>query len=277
MEKPEWFKIKGYYHISPQSKVEWKDAIKTIKKIKNPDFISKYSFYPLLHTNITERRYKKHPTKKGVRCHSYYDANKNKFVKTSKVRPLHYANHFDALIFGYYASLLQEKYEKRLLETDGLSDCITAYRRIPIEDSDKNKGTIHFAHEAFSEIKNRVNNDGEVAVLAFDIKSFFSTLDHEYLQGYWKEIMGFETLKADHKAVLKSATKFSFIYKDDLRRSKKKRNNRRPNFDEKKISKIGNKKGFNAFFESPKHIRGNIKRGTVRVFKNQFKNNNKEM
>jgi hypothetical protein len=277
MEKPEWFKIKGYYHISPQSKMEWKDTVKTINKITNPDFISKYSFYPLLHTNIKERKFKKHPTKKDVRCHSYFDAKKNKYFKTSKIRPLHYANHFDALIFGYYASILQEKYENSLHKTDGLSDCVTAYRKIPIDNSDKHKGTIHFANEAFKEIKDRVTKDSETAVLAFDIKSFFSTLNHEFLRDYWKEIMGFETMKADHESVLKAATNFSFIYKDDLRQIKRNRQGRRPNFDEKKLAEIGNKKGFSAFFESPKEFRENIKAGTIHIFKNTFKNEKKEM
>lgn len=274
MKKQEWFKIKGYYHISPPSKVN--DIAKTINKIKNPNFISKYSFYPLLHTNIIERKFKKHP-KTDIRCHSYFDEKKAKFIKTIKVRPLHYANHFDALIFGYYASLLQEKYEVKLKGISGLSECVTAYRKIPIINSIKHKGTIHFAHEAFSEIKNRVEQDGEIAVLAFDIKSFFSSLDHSLLREYWKKTMDFDQMKSDHDVVLRAATKFSFIYKDDLRKHKQRNRGRRSNFDEKKLATIGNKKGFNAFFDSPRDFRENIKNGSIHIFKNSFRNEKKEM
>jgi hypothetical protein len=276
MELPDWYKIKGYYHISPPSAIQWKDALKTVSKITNTTFVSRYGFFPLLHTNINERKYKKHPTKPNKRCHSYYDNEEKKHLKTVKVRPLHYANHLDALIFGYYAYQLQQKYDDRLNSISDFADCITAYRKIPIPDSDKNKGTIHFAHEAFSEIKRRARKDGEIGVLTFDIKSFFPSLDHPYLQQKWKEIMGFDEMPPDHLAVLKAATQFSFIYKDDLRKFKK-TNGRRTNFDEKNLAAIGNQKGYSAFFSSPRDFRDNVKDGKIRIYPNSFRNKEKEV
>jgi hypothetical protein len=274
MEKPVWYKIKGYYHISPPLKLEWSDFSKTIQKIKNPKFVAQYAFFPLLHTNIIERKYKKHPTQENKRCHSYKIEGGIK--NTEKIRPLHYANHLDALIFGYYAFLLQERYESKLRGINGLSECITAYRKIPIENSDKHKGTINFAHEAFSEIRIRTRDKGKVGVLAFDIKSFFSSLDHNYLREKWVQLMGFDTMPSDHESVLNAATNFSFIYKDDLRKLQKTRG-RRSNFDEQRLAKIANKKGFSAFFDSPKDFRENVKSGKIHVFKNNFRNDNKQL
>lgn len=277
MGLPDWYKIKGYYHVSPPSKGKWRDSQLNIRKISNPKFVSKYAFFPLLHTNLKDRRYKQHPFEQGKRVHSYFDKKKGKFERTTKVRPLHYANHFDALIFGYYASILQIKYDKLLSSIEGLSDCVTAYRKIEIPNSEKNKGTIHFAHEAFSEIKCRALQTGEVSVLAFDIKSFFPSLDHLYLKEKWMELMEFSEMPKDHQTVLNGATKFSFIYRDDLRRNIKRKGNRRANFDERKLAEISNRNGFSAFFESPKDFREHIRNGEIRVYQNSFRNKKNEV
>lgn len=268
MEKPDWYKIKGYYHLSPQLSGENDAIYNNIKKIQNTKYVESYAFFPLLHVNIKERKYKKHPTKPKIRCHSFEEDGKIK--KTIKIRPLHYANHTDALIYSYYAFLLQEKYENKLLIYPGLSECITAYRKIPIEQSDKNKGTIHFAHESFCEIKNRTILNGDCAVLAFDIKSFFSSLNHSYLYYKWKYLIETEELPKDHLNVFKSATSFSFIYKDDLRKYNHK-NGKRAGFDEYELAKIRNKIGFKAFFESPKEFRNEVKNGSLRIYKNSFR------
>jgi hypothetical protein len=268
METPEWFKIKGYYHLSPQISGDLKSISRVVKKIKNPKYVENYAFYPLLHVNIKERKYKKHPNLKGIRCHSYFD--KGKFEKTVKIRPLHYANHTDALIFSYYAFELQKRYELKLKENLKLSDCITAYRKIPVLNSSKNKGSIDFAHDAFQEIKKRTLENNECAVLAFDIKSFFPSLNHQFLEDKWKELMNFKELPKDHQNVLKAATKFSFLYKNDLKKYRT-QNSKRAHFDERNLAKIRNLNGFKAYFASPKAFREAMKSGEVRLYKNQFK------
>lgn len=268
METPDWYKIKGYYHISPQLSGEESSIYNNISKIKNENYVGNYAFFPLLHVNIKERKYKKHPKNPKLRSHSLIEEGKVK--KTTKIRPLHYANHTDALIYSYYAHILNSKYEKSILDESGLSDCITAYRKIPIEQSDKNKGTIHFAHEAFTEVKKRAADNECCAVLAFDIKSFFSSLNHAYLKEKWEGLLGVETLPKNHLNVFNSATNFSFIYKDDLRRFDKVQG-RKSDFDEKKLASIRNKQGFKAFFSSPQEFRDKIKSGKLRVYKNNFK------
>ena len=269
MNIPEWYKIKGYYHISPQLSGDKNSISINVSKIKNENYVGNYAFFPLLHVNIKERKYKKHPENPKVRSHSLIEDGK--FKKTTKIRPLHYANHTDALIYSYYAHILNVKYEKTLQQEPGLSDCITAYRKIPIAESDKNKGTIHFAHEAFSEIKKRTIEKGTCAVLAFDIKSFFSSLNHTYLKEKWEALLGVETLPKNHLNVFNSATNFSFIYKDDLRKFNKIQG-RKSDFDEKRLSTIRNKEGYKAFFSSPQEFKEKIKTGKIRVYKNNFKN-----
>lgn len=287
METKDWYKIKGYYHFSSQVAYKWKEKQKVIQRIKNPKYVEQYAFFPLLHTNIKERRYKEHPIKEGdnkkpVRVHSYFDEKKGKFVKTEKLRPLHYANHTDALIYSYYAMSLGEKYEKLLKSDSELDNAVTAYRKIPIpgefkkDGSQKNKGSIHFAADVFNEIKKRTADDQECAVLAFDIKSFFPSLDHSYLKEKWCEVLKETSLPKEHQNVFNSVTNFSFIYKDDLRKFQAKKG-RRANFDEKQIAEIRNQHGINAFFESPAAFRKAIRTGKVRVYKNSFKNEEKEM
>jgi hypothetical protein len=268
METPEWYKIKGYYHISPQLSGDKNSISINVSKIKNENYVGNYAFFPLLHVNIKERKYKKNPENPKLRSHSVIENGKVK--KTTKIRPLHYANHTDALIYSYYAHILNIEYENIILDEPGLSDCITAYRKIPTEQGDKNKGTIHFAHEAFSVIKKRVNENGDCAVLAFDIKSFFSSLNHTYLKEKWEALLGVETLPKNHLNVFNSATKFSFIYKDDLRKFNKIQG-RKSDFEEKKLASIRNKEGFKAFFSSPQEFRDSIKAGKLRIYKNNFK------
>lgn len=276
MELPVWFKIKGYYHISPQSSGTWKEFKRIEQQITSESFVAKYAFYPLLHTTIDERRYKKiHPNKKDKkRAHSYID-KEGKPQKNIKQRPLHYANHFDALIMSYYANQLQTKYDKLLEATPELHNSITAYRKIPTEaNPDKKKGNIHFAKDVFDEIKNAVKKSGDTIVMAFDIKSFFSTLNHSFLYKKWAELINEKELPPDHLNVFKSATKFSFIYKNDLKRLGKGSNKR---YDEKRLANIRNNNGYRAYFDSPKDFRNSVKEGKIHIFQNQFKNNGKQV
>ncbi|HLS70995.1 MAG TPA: reverse transcriptase domain-containing protein, partial [Chitinophagaceae bacterium] len=283
----EWLKIKGYYHFSSQVSNDWRRQKLLIQHVQNKNYIAKYAFFPLLHTNIKERRYKKHPSKlnkkgKAIRVHSYYDEDKKKFVKTTKIRPLHYANHKDAVIYSYYAFILNKYYENYLKTFPQLNASITAYRKIPVLNSTladekiKNKGSLHFAAEVFKEIKERAKYKDKVAVIALDIKSFFSSLDHVYLKKLWEYILGVPNLPSDHFNVFKSVTNFSFVYKNDLRKFKT-RKGRKANFNEKKIAEIRNKKGINAFFKNPKDFREAIKNKEIFVYKNNFKNKKGEM
>lgn len=278
---PPWLKSKGYLHITPNIDVN-RDSNKLISKITNKKFIANYAFYPLIHTVIKERKYKKADLKKDVtkngnlRAHKFKNLKTGETKRTAKSRPLHYATHLDAIIYAYYAFLLQDKYENELKKTTGLNDCITAYRKLKInpalEDNVKGNGksTIHFAKEVFEEISRRSQTEN-ISVLAFDIKSFFSSLDHQKLKKVWEEIMGFESINdhKDHANVFKATTLFNYVLLDSFRIAKGK--GKKQGFNEKRLSEIRRKNGFKSFFESNVDFRKSIKSGELKVYSNPFK------
>lgn len=275
---PDWLKSKGYLHISPSLRIgeNWR---RYKKQIENKEFIEKYAFYPLIHAFIKERKYKNADPKKHItigRAHKHILKINKKTEKTAKLRPLHYASHYDTLIYGYYAHLLNLKYKEKLSKNLELYNCVTAYRKIPIDsNSDKGKSTIHFAKEVFDEIINRTKDNQKIAVLTFDIKGFFSSLDHQILKEKWAYIIDEHQLPNHHYNVFKSCTNFSYILKDDLRKTNKK-SGRKSQFDERKLAKIRREKGFKCFFESNEDFRNHIKQGKLRVYKNPFRNEQKQ-
>lgn len=271
---PVWMKSKGYTHVSRSLDIgkNWK-VYKA--KIENHEFVAKYAFYPLMHGVISERKYKKVNTEKHLnnkrRSHTFR-LKDGDFERTAKNRPIHYASHFDALVYGYYAHLLNTQYENILKDNLELNNAVTAYRKIPtVENPEKGKSTIHFAKEVFKEIEKRAIENEEVVVLTFDIKSFFSSLDHQFLRQKWCELFGFENLPKDHENVFKSCTDFRYILRDALRISTIK-NGRKAGFDEKKLAKIRRERGYKSFFEDNKDLREQIKLGKLRVYKNTFVN-----
>ncbi|MDM1543652.1 reverse transcriptase domain-containing protein [Empedobacter falsenii] len=272
MEKPDWLKTKGYLHITPSLSVEndWK---KYYALIADKKFIEKYAFYPLMYNEIKERKYKKidqseHKNNpKTGRTHRFINKD-GSFKQTAKKRPIHYASHFDALIYAYYSSILSERYEVILKKDKYLDESIIAYRKIKLLNSDKGKGTIHFAKEAFDEIKNRAEREN-TAALTFDIENFFSGLDHLLLKQKWCEVLNEKELPKHHYKVFKACTKFRYVHRDELRINKSKRG-RRSGFDEKKLSEIRRKKGYKSFFYDNQDFRNAIKNKEITVYKNSF-------
>lgn len=293
--KPEWFKIKGYLHITPNISSEYSQWSKIRNQIENKHYVSNYSFFPLIHTNIIERRYKnvvqfnkkKNEPYRNIEgkiiyspSHKQYDTKTNQYKTTAKKRPIHYATHKDSLIFSYYAYLLNNEYKKILSANKQLDNAVTAYRKIfkkvdPHTGKDIGKSTIDFAFEVFDEIMNR-SLDDEVAVLAFDIKSFFSSLNHIKIKDKWEEVMkessdfsSFEESK-DHQKVFKACTQFNYILHDNFRVGKKSYNGKKAGFDESKLASIRKNKGIKSFFESSQDFRNNLRSGKIKVFKNPF-------
>ncbi|MCF8448189.1 MAG: hypothetical protein K9H61_14455, partial [Bacteroidia bacterium] len=272
MKIEEWVKLKGYLHITAQIK-DGPKLKKHIKNIKNPGFVANYAFYPLVFKEIIERKYKIYDKTGKLRSHSKIN-EKGVIESAKKKRPLHYATHFDALIFSFYGHLIQKHYEALLSRNELLNNAVTAYRKVPIEGTDKNKSNIHFAKDVFDEIKYR-SALSETYVLAFDIKSFFSRLNHLKLKKAWENLFGFEILPDDHYNVYKAATKFSYIRWDDLKRYGE-LNKSSFQFDEKRLARNRNKYGIFSFFSGSKEFREIIKERKIRVYKNQFQNKKKE-
>jgi hypothetical protein len=275
--KPSWLKNRGYLHVTPKIDV-YNCESEILGKVKNENFVARHGFFPLIHTIIKERKYKRHPENKKIRGHSHFIKGRN--IKSTKLRPLHYSTHIDSMIFGYYADLLLKAYEIELENHVGLDNSIIAYRKIPIEGNkrivgdqevpSKGKSTIHFANEAFDEIKQR-SKDG-CAVLLFDIKSFFSELDHNKLKQVWTDLLDVPRLNRAHFNVFKAATDFSYILLDDLRINQNNQN-RKSGFDEKKLSYLRKTKGVECFYESVEQFKEEIKNKTIKVYKHPFVKN----
>lgn len=251
-----WYKNKGYLHLT--NKISSYNEVKKIPYDTNK--IAKHAFFPLLFYVKKQRKYKQvniqvNGKVQKIRTHSYKQGGK--VHKTVKSRPIHYATHIDAHIYAYYASQLLNRYETQL--SGKLNEAIIAYRSIPVNDgSYECKGNIHFAHEVFEEIKTRK----DCIVLMFDIKNFFSSLNHRKLKKYWSRLLNKKALPADHYNIFKSITRFSYIKKDDLRQ-------KYGGFNEKKIAE-NKAEGVKAFFVSPQELKDAIQTRKIRVYKNQY-------
>lgn len=271
--RPDWLQSKGYLHITPSLNMEanWRTYY---YKITSPEYISKYAFYPLLHRILSDRKYKKPNVNKHVgtkRRHSHKVIGENKFEKSVKNRPLHYASHFDSLIYAYYAEKLGKLYDNELKKDTELDQAVLAYRRIAISETNpKGKSNIHFANEVFEKINNRVEIDGNTSVLAIDLKSFFSSLSHDILYNTWSDLIGEKTLPPDHYNVFKACTNFSYILYNDLKIKDLHK------FDESKLAKIRRNKGYKSFFESNEDFRKDIKEGRLPIYKNPFRRKDKQ-
>ncbi|WP_052266486.1 reverse transcriptase domain-containing protein [Pedobacter kyungheensis] len=278
-----WLKNRGYLHITKKWNVKNKRA-EIYSKLQDRNFIAKHAFFPLLHAVIKERKYKKHPeTKERSHVHKSGTDRKVEHKPTAKKRPLHYATHIDALIFSFYSAWLIELYEKKLQSDEELHNAIIAYRKIPQSiENPKGKSTIHFAKEAFDEIKLRAN-DGCI-VLMFDIESFFSSLNHKKLKAAWVDLLHAptssgnvqRTLPPDHYNVFKACTHFNYILKDQLR-LKQCKIGRREGFDETKLAAIRKNHGVEAFFSDPAEFRDELKNKKLQVFSKQFMKNGQQI
>ncbi len=253
-----WFKWRGYPHLTRRINIE--DCKKWFFKYANtPKAIAKHAFMPLLYKTIVQRRYKKTKNEFGIqlRSHCKFDKHKNKWIKNAKKRPIHFATHCDAHIYSRYSNLLANNYERNLKQNLEFSACITAYRKLETPEG-LGKNNIHFAKEVFDFIKNK----GECVALAFDIESFFNSLDHKLLKKAWAGILNCDTLPKDHYNIFKSVTNFSYINLQDLRL---------PNggFDEKRLAQ-NRRNGVHAFFLNSNELRKDIDSGKLNVYKNQY-------
>ncbi len=256
-KKNTWLKARGYLHFTNKKM----NLAPLEKRIKDPAFVAKYAFFPLLKKNIVTRRYKKMAyDEHGKPIRKHFNAEKKE--SNRKIRPIEYATHLDSMIFAYYAQeILLPQYEKKLQLTNGLSDCITAYRKIKVEpNKDACKSSIHFAAEVFEHIQQK----GTCVALAFDVESFFPSLDHEILKAAWKNLFDKTLLEADHFKVFKASTRYAYIDRDDLRVPSEKRQKRKMGFDESYLDKL-RQQNIHAFFESPKAFRDAIKNGAVNI------------
>lgn len=203
-----WYKPKGYLHFS--HRLNHADKHKVREYIENE--IAAHNFFPLLHTTLSTRKYKAFLDEKGNLKKSHFNTVKKK--PTKKDREVFYANHLDAHIYSFFSNeLLGVQYEETLKGNPTLSECVIAYRRIPIEpDSKKNKCNIHFAKEVFDYISKKET----CTAVCYDIENFFPSLDHEYLKTCWANLLSVQRLPQAHFNVYRSLVNYSYVELDDV-------------------------------------------------------------
>lgn len=211
MEIKDWFKIKRYPHIG--FPIESRMRLQWIEKyITNPDQVAKHGFLPFIHKTNYQRKFrKKYDENTGKKIVFYEDEKLISRYKKEKKREIFYASHIDALIYSYYATILNVEYEK-CIEKHNIGEVINAYRSIPLNPTDpnsSNKCNVDFANDVFKYILDY--NQTEFSVVAFDISSFFDNLDHKLLRDIWMEILNVKSLPPDHFNIYKNITRFSFI------------------------------------------------------------------
>lgn len=176
---PEWYKPRGYLHIDRPI------SVKAAKKlVSNPISVAHHAFLPFIRYEVVERRYK---------------SEQHQVV--NKVRPIAFSSHRDSHIFSYYASSLRAALEKKI-DQEAISESVLAYRRF-----EGGKCNIHFANDAFNEIRNR----GNCIAIGMDVEGFFDNLNHRILKDAWCWVMEVKSLPEDMYQVFRAITKFATV------------------------------------------------------------------
>ena len=201
------------------------------KNVSNSEAVAKHSFYPLIAFNIIERRISKIKAMQGeisflnnkIAIETDKDKKKeyeerlgklqkNFKSKINKTRPIRYASHSDGHIYAYYArEELLPRYES-LIKKHNLEKEILAYRTIPDEYKNDEKfyrrSNVTMAKEIFSQIISRGCN---CVALAYDLESYYDTIDHKHLKKAWCKVLGVDKLPPDHYNIYKSLTKYCYV------------------------------------------------------------------
>ncbi len=217
-----WYRPRAYSHFD-----EPISEVRAERLVTDPEAIAQHAFFPFI--------------KRVVRVDRYKAGDNGKKEVKPKKRPICFASHVDSHVFAYYADYLKAKYEDRLAD-EACEPCVIAYRSL------NKKTNIHFAAEAFDDIRQHA----PCAVLAFDVKSFFDTLDHELLKQEWAALLSEDRLPSDHYAVFRAVTRFAFVKERRLKKlfrkhyadRKKQRRRRRPGGRGPRVPRICTPKQF---------------------------------
>lgn len=185
-KRVDWFPVKAYLHFDSPLQRPDAEALVT-----DPSAICRHAFLPLISFDRRVRRFKRNKKEKPNIIY--------------KIRQLAYCSNKDTYIFAYYASLLDKKYEKFLVDNK-ISDVVIGYRKLG--------SNIDLAKSAFNEISMRKN----CFALAFDISKFFDRIDHKTLKRNWCRVLGVDRLPEDHFTVFSRLTKFSTVNRQALLR-----------------------------------------------------------
>jgi hypothetical protein len=175
------FKSRGYLHFDLPLSAAAAEVLTC-----SPEKVARHSFYPFLGYTATTEKIQKE--------------DDGTITRTKKEREIKVAAHRDAAIYARYGDLLTQPYEAEL-KTRGIGKAVTAFR------SNGGGTNIDFAGEVFEYI----DHHRPCVALAYDLKNFFDTLDHDLLKQRWAALLGVARLPADHFAIFRSLTNFSWV------------------------------------------------------------------
>lgn len=178
----EWFAPRSYRHLDRPVTPAFTD------NVPNPAFVVAHAFAPLLRFEKFSKRYK--PTKHKT---------------VPKARPIMFASHKDAAIYGYYAKAITDLLEKQYA-ANGIAANVLAYRKL-------GRGNAAFAAEVYE----HACKLAPCTILAFDVEDFFGSLNHGRLKTRLKHLLAAGEIPADWYQVFKSVTKYHFIERNDLK------------------------------------------------------------
>jgi len=194
-QNEDWFKPKKYLHFDLPLYESDKQSVEDY--VSDPIKVSSHAFYPFITYEVA--KYKMLSDDDGIR-----------HLDSTGLRPISYASHLDSQIYSYYAKKLGVLYEQKLSDA-GIGDNVLAFRKL-IDVKGESKCNIHLANEAFK----KISLLGNCRVYAFDIKSFFDNLDHNYLKKCWCDLLGEVRLPTDHFQIYKSLSTHAVVLRNDL-------------------------------------------------------------
>ena len=178
MEVGEWkeknAKARRYAHFDDKVSLD-----RVWSYISNPNNIATHGFYPFIH----------------------YQKEQNKFKQgeiVPKSRKICYSAHVDRYIYSYYGFKLNQFYNDYVLKKR-LDEIAVAYR------DNLKKSNIHFAKKAID----RIRNLGNCFIIIGDFTDFFDSLDHGYLKQMLLKLLDMDYLPNDYYAVYKNITRYS--------------------------------------------------------------------
>jgi len=137
------------------------------------------------------------------------------YEEDPKKREIRYAARADAAIFSRYRQQLSELYEAELHRL-GLSECVLAYRRIPVSPCTKaGKSNIDHAKDAFD----RIGRSANCCAVTLDISKYFEHVDHDRIKEIWSRLLGVPLLPKDHFQVFKAITDYRVVDSRDAYRA----------------------------------------------------------
>lgn len=242
---------RGYLHFD--GKIFFRDHIDTgghniNAVLRSTEEIAKHKFLPFIRDDQRVRKYR---DKKEKTALGYIREHSQRFP-TIKNRPIMFASHRDACIYSLYGEILNQAYEA-VIKSNVLDEVVLAYRRIPNKQTGRNKSNIDLAQD----FHKKMMSYNRVGILMADMSSFFDTIDHLRLAERWISLLSVPELPPDHAAVLKSLTRYRYVFKREVYKALALSDKKIKEISKSRLAALGSPKQFNEKIKKAGLIRQN--------------------